>query len=880
MKARNFLTHIGTLFLAFCLSMLAGTATAQENSRDLVLTRVSAPAGLPVYTGSHALIIGVNKYPNLPKGVQLKYAVNDAEGMRQTLVDFYGFPAQNVTVLTDEKATLKSILAALDDLGDRNRIRPDDRIVVYFSGHGQTVKASDGSDRGFLIPTDAKVSLENPNDIGPYEATSLPMQEVWNRLDASPAKHVAVIADACFSGLLTRPRSLWDEANPLAAYLTMNSRQAIAAGGKGQKTWETDEKRHGIFTFNLITELRKRAQEKQRVFSMLDLFSSIQDKVVRDSKGRQIPQINQFFTEGQMLFFGAGEKSSAGEYKGTDAGNTKPEKKPEIAKLSVKSNPSGAKVTIDGIHMGETPFNKEYELDKNQKIKVRLELDGYEPREKQVELKPKRETKVDEKLKKLKEPPKPKPAKLTIVTSPAGAAITVDGEDIGVSPFSKNIEIPADKSVVVRAKLDGYEIAERTLDLKTGRESKLTITLVKEPERPKTATLEVVTEPAGAEISIDGVVLGKSPTKYSLETLTPVSVEIRASLTGYEIAEQTATLDPSVPAKVTITLKKKGTVQPPTQSAVSLAKRSQMSFSGVVRNVQFSPDGSKLAVTGQDNLITIFDATTGQKIRDIKEAANSFVRLSADWKSVLYIYLTMVGADGTLTVMVQDLVDPNSAKVFSANMGPVSALNYAHAQNGNLIVCAQGGGGIGSFAVMDLSTGKSESFQISGRLQGGITSADGNTIALFRDPLNTSQDTNLMLLRGRNRDDQQQVRLLDSNVGQKIVFAQSSDAVAVNGGRRVSNTTSNQRGLKVYETRDGKLRFSSTRHVAIGFMAGGSRLLAWSEAQGGSIELFDAVSGSNLGAQKLARPWLSDDGRQLLVPVSGGFELYTANPLK
>ncbi len=871
--------RIGNLFLLLCLSLLSGLVSAQEGSRDLVLTRVATPAGLPVYTGSHALIVGVNKYPNLPQSVQLKYAVNDAEGMRQTLVDFYGFPAGNVTVLTDEKATLKGILDALDKLGDRGTIRPDDRILVYFSGHGQTVRAGDGSDRGFLIPHDAKVSLENPNDIGPYEATSLPMQEVWNRLDASPAKHVAVIADACFSGLLTRPRSL-DEGNPLAAYLTMTSRQAIAAGGKGQKTWETDEKRHGIFTFNLISELRRRAKEKQRVFSMLDLFSSIQDKVVQDSKGRQIPQINQFFTEGQMLFFAAGEKTSTGEYTGATKTPDVTGKKPEIAKLLVKSNPPGAKVLIDGIHMGETPFTKDYELDKNQKIKVRFELEGYEPREKQVELKPKRETKLDERLTKLKTPPKPKPAKLTIVTSPAGAVITVDGEEIGTSPLSKNLEIPADKSVVVRAQLTGYETAERNADLKTGRETKLNITLVREPEKPKVATLEVVTDPPGAEILIDGVGQGKSPLNYSKETQTPVSVSIKASLTGYEVAEQSATLDPNVPARVVINLKKLGVVTPPDTGPVNLTRRSAMSYSGVVRTVQFSPDGTKVAVTGQDGLITIFDAASGQKLREVKEPVTAFVRLSSDWKSLLYIYLGLSGGSSTATVMVQDIGDPNSAKVYSANMGPATALNYAYSENGKLIMCGQGAGGAATICILDLATGQSDTFQISGRLQGGVVAPDGNTIAVFRDPLNFSQDTNLVLMRGKAREDTQQVRLMDSNVGQKIVFAQSSDVVAVNGGRRVTATTANQRGLKVYETRDGRLRFSSTNHIAIGFMAGGTRLLAWSEAQGGSIELFDAVSGANLGAQKMAKPWLSDDGRNLLVPASGGFEFFTVSPRK
>ncbi|MBC8064169.1 MAG: PEGA domain-containing protein, partial [Chlorobia bacterium] len=740
--------------------------------------------------------------------------------------------------------------------------------------------ASDGSDRGFLIPFDAKVSLENPNDISPYESSCLPMQEVWNKLDSSPAKHVAVIADACFSGLLTKPRSLFEE-NPLAAYLTMSARQAISAGGKGQKTWETDANKHGIFTFNLITELRRRAKEKQRVFSMMDLFSSIQDKVVRDSRGRQIPQINQFFTEGQMLFFAAGEKTVQGDYKGPDTKGSQGPKKPEIAKLVVKSNPAGAKVFVDGVHLGDTPFLKEYELDKNLKVKVRMELDGYEPKEKTLELKPKKEAKFDEKLKKLKEPPKAKPAKLTVVTSPAGATVFVDGEEIGASPLEKSLEISSDKFVTVRMQLEGYETAERSVDLKRGREAKLSVTLVREPEKPKRATLEVISEPKGAEITIDGVVQGKSPLNYSQEILATVSVSIKATLTGYVTQEQTATLDPNVPAKVTLILKKTGTVVPPTVNpGVSLSKRSSLAYTGPVRTIQFSPDGSKVAITGQDNQISIFDTASGQKIKEIKEPLTAFVRLSSDWENVLYIYLTMDGSLGSVTVMVQDMDDPKSAKVFSAAMGNVNTLNYAYAQSGNLIVCGQTPSGSASIAIIDLATGKSDSFQVSGRLQGGIASPDGGTVAIFKDAISATQDTNLLLLRGKAREDQQQVRLMDSNIGQKIVFAQSSDVVAINAGRRTGGTAQTQRGLKVYETRDGRLRFSSTKHVAIGFMAGGTRLLAWSEAQGGSIELFDAVSGASLGVQKLARPWLSEDGRNLLVPAPGGFELFSANPLK
>ena len=870
--------RIGFSILLLLLGVLV---RSQESSRDLTLTRVSTPAALPIYTGSHALIIGINKYPNLPKDAQLKFAVNDAEGMRKTLVDYYGYPADNVVLLTNEKATLAGIVMALRNLNNRNNVRPDDRILIYFSGHGQTVRASDGSDRGYLIPFDAKVSLQNSNDMASYEATCLPMQEVWNLLDPSPAKHVAVIADACFSGLLVKPRSLFEE-NPLAAYLTMPARQAISAGGRGQQTYETDARRHGIFTYNLLAELQRRAKEKQLVFSMLELFSSIAGKVIAESRQRQTPQLNQFFSEGQMLFFASGDKKApdsppmGGAVSGSDPDPTAP-----IATLVVKSNPEGARVLVDGIDIGETPRTKEFEITKNQKVKVRLELEGYEPREKTVELKPKRETKVDERLKRLKVPEKPKPATLKVISSPAGATVTLDGDVLGTTPLEKKIEIPANKSANLRLELDGYEPAERSVNLKVGRETKLTITLIRQPEQPKSATLDIATVPSGAEISVDGVVQGKSPLRFTRETMTPISVSVRASLTGYEIAEQTATLDPNVPANLNLVLRKSGGGLDPTGPEVlRLTPRSIINYSGTARNIQFSPDGSKVAVTGQDGTLSLFETRSGRKISDTPEPEKAFVRISSDWNNLLYIYLNLRGALSTITVFVQDMDDPKAAKVYSATMGEVQQLIYAHSQGGQLIVTGVAPNGRSAICVMDLASGKSDSFEIAGRLQGGTVSPDGNSVTVFRDAISATQDTNLYILRGRSREDHQQVRLLDSNVGQKIVFAQSGDAVAVNAGRRAAGGLQTQRGLRVYEVRDGRMRFSSTRHVAIGFMAGGTRLLGWSEAQGGSLELFDAVAGKSLGVLKSARPWLSDDGRRIAIPVRGAIEILDIASLK
>src|ERR1700736_4327699 len=94
---------------AFLLSLVVSPVVAQQGGtggKDLIETRSAEPSGQNLYTSSHALIIGVNNYPNLPKRLQLSFGVSDATAMRDMLVNNYGFPSDQVVVLTNDKATL------------------------------------------------------------------------------------------------------------------------------------------------------------------------------------------------------------------------------------------------------------------------------------------------------------------------------------------------------------------------------------------------------------------------------------------------------------------------------------------------------------------------------------------------------------------------------------------------------------------------------------------------------------------------------------------------------------------------------------------------------------------------------------------------------
>src|SRR5688500_1262850 len=126
---------------------LATPALAQGGAKTLGLVPTNGPlAGKQIYANSHALLIGVNEYPKLPKDKNLQYAVNDVKAVREVLIKSYGFPAGNITLLLDSDATKSGIEKAMAKLSDTGKVGPDDRILIYFSGHGMTVKIPTGGD--------------------------------------------------------------------------------------------------------------------------------------------------------------------------------------------------------------------------------------------------------------------------------------------------------------------------------------------------------------------------------------------------------------------------------------------------------------------------------------------------------------------------------------------------------------------------------------------------------------------------------------------------------------------------------------------------------------------------------------------------------------
>jgi len=210
----------------------------------------AAAAGDTLYRESHALVIGIDRYAQWPG---LHHAVTDAKAMEQQLVTRLGFKPENVTALYDGQATRANILRALNDkLTDKQRVKRDDRVLVFFAGHGSTRKLASGRDVGYIVPVDAAL------DDLPADAISMPqLQEV---AEALSAKHVLFMVDACYSGLgLTRGGGPRSSKNFLSDNARRIGRQMITAGGADQQVADDGPGGHSVFTWTMLQALSGKA---------------------------------------------------------------------------------------------------------------------------------------------------------------------------------------------------------------------------------------------------------------------------------------------------------------------------------------------------------------------------------------------------------------------------------------------------------------------------------------------------------------------------------------------------------------------------------------------------------------------------------------------
>lgn len=150
--------------------------------------------------GRWALLIGIDRYPKLGLEWQLEGCGNDVAVMRDTLSRF-GFEDHQITILRDEQATRKDILAAMEALIER--AGKEDEIVFFYSGHGS--QQTDGEEQDEADGFDETlVTYDSGRE--PYPNRDISDDEIYLWLLRLTAKtsFVTLIFDCCHSGTILR----------------------------------------------------------------------------------------------------------------------------------------------------------------------------------------------------------------------------------------------------------------------------------------------------------------------------------------------------------------------------------------------------------------------------------------------------------------------------------------------------------------------------------------------------------------------------------------------------------------------------------------------------------------------------------------------------
>jgi uncharacterized caspase-like protein len=250
------------------------------------------PARIPPLTFGryHALVIGNNAYPHLPR---LETAVADAQGVADLLSKKYGF---EVTLLRD--ANRYQILSALNAY--RANLTSADNLLIYYAGHGELDQLNQ---RGHWLPVDAE-----PDSTANWISNA----DITDILNAVAAKHVLVVADSCYSGSLTRAsltrlQSGLSESEWIARLRALDakrSRTALTSGGL-QPTLDSGGGQNSVFAKAFLAVLAENdgLLEGQRVHQEVQARVTYAAEQVRFEQVPEYAPIRYSGHEGGEFFF-------------------------------------------------------------------------------------------------------------------------------------------------------------------------------------------------------------------------------------------------------------------------------------------------------------------------------------------------------------------------------------------------------------------------------------------------------------------------------------------------------------------------------------------------------------------------------------------------
>ncbi|MBD0373075.1 MAG: caspase family protein [Pyrinomonadaceae bacterium] len=279
MKTESINFRLGTIALLLLVLALFTAPVQAQNDRGVGLKPTETVRQLPNKAKRYAIVIGVDRYDDT-QITTLGGAVNDAKTLANALVQYAGFPGDQVTLLASDQPverqpTRGNILRRLSNLAAV--IPKDGLLLLAFAGHG-----IERGGQAFLLPSDAQVS----NDVDLLEQTAINVKQIKEKIQKTGVGQVLMILDACRNDPVGRANA----DNPLTPAYTrgfnfdVRNREVTAfatlyATAVGARAYEYKERKQGYFTWELVEALKGKAANERGEVTLAGLVKYLQDNV-------------------------------------------------------------------------------------------------------------------------------------------------------------------------------------------------------------------------------------------------------------------------------------------------------------------------------------------------------------------------------------------------------------------------------------------------------------------------------------------------------------------------------------------------------------------------------------------------------------------------
>lgn len=212
----------------------------------------------------YALLIANADYRQLEN---LSTPINDLRRARRILEEKYGFE-----VFVVENGDNIAIMKAINDVDEV--LGENDNLLLFFAGHGTRLQVG-RNDIGYWLPANA----ERP----PRDTFWVPNEFVTGHLSRLKARHILVVADSCYAGLLSTEPSYLLIGDQIPQYSNLefmrfkNSKRArlLLSSGGDRPVLDAKGDGHSVFARAFLDEL----EANDDVMAAPQLFLRLRDRV-------------------------------------------------------------------------------------------------------------------------------------------------------------------------------------------------------------------------------------------------------------------------------------------------------------------------------------------------------------------------------------------------------------------------------------------------------------------------------------------------------------------------------------------------------------------------------------------------------------------------